>query len=95
MESVVEVAGAGHCRSLAIVEKPDGSGRCRDGFQAHFLGIPSAAVDETVQGEVKEQVTIATSRVGRTEPEAVAQWSERIGSPRSLVMVGGNSDDRG
>jgi len=95
MECAVEVARACHGRSLAIVEKPDGTGRFRDGIQAHSPGIPSAAVDETVQGEVEEQVTVAPARVGRAEPEAVAQWSNGVGSPRSFVVVGRDSHHRG
>lgn len=91
MECAVEVAGPGHCRSLAVIEEPDGSGRSREGFQAHSPGFPSAAVDEAVQGKVEEQMSVATSRVGRTEPELVAQWSERIGPPRSLVVVARDS----
>lgn len=95
MECAVEVAGAGHGRTLAIVEKPDGTGRCRDGIQAHSPGISSAAVDETVQSKVKEQVTVAPARVGRTEPEAVSQWSQGVGSPGPFVVVSGNSHHRG
>lgn len=94
MECPVEVPRSGHSRSLAIVEEPDSAGRSGNGFQAHSAGFPSAAVDEAVQGKVEEQMTVATSRVGRTEPELVAQWSERIGPPRSLVVVRGDSYHR-
>ena len=72
MECAVKVAGPGHSCSLAIIEEPDGSGRSREGLQAHSPRFPSAAVDEAVQGKVEEQMTVAASRVGRTKPESVA-----------------------
>ena len=72
MECPMEVPRSGHSRSLAIVEEPDSAGRSGNGFQAHSAGFPSAAVDEAVQGKVEEQMTVATSRVGRTKPESVA-----------------------
>ena len=72
MECAVKVAGPGHSCSLPVIEEPDGSGRSREGLQAHSPGFPSAAVDEAVQGKVEEQMTVAASRVGRTKPESVA-----------------------
>ena len=94
MECAVEVPRSGHSRSLAIVKEPDSAGWSGNGFQAHSAGFPSAAVDEAVQGKVEEQMTIATSRVGRTEPESVAQRCERISPPRSLVVVARDSYHR-
>ena len=94
MRCSVQVAWAGHCGALGVVEEPDGARRHRDRFEAHSAGISTAAIDETVEGEVKQQMTIAAPWIGRAEPDVRTQWSLGIGSPWSFFVVGGNSHQR-
>jgi hypothetical protein len=54
MRCSVQVARAGHCGALGVVEEPDGAGRRKHRFEAHSAGISTAAIDETVEGEVKQ-----------------------------------------
>jgi hypothetical protein len=59
MSCSVQVARAGYRSALGIVEEPDGAGWHRHRFEPNSAGISTAAIDETVEGEVEQQMAVA------------------------------------
>ena len=88
----VDVALRGDGGQSTIVEEPDRFGRGFDQGQSLGPGVGTRAVDATVEGIVEEQVSVATTLVAGTDPEASGRNRGGIGPPRSGTRIGRDAD---